>query len=180
MRPLLILDLDETLIHGAEMELGRSADFQVGPFHIYRRPHLADFLASVSQWYELAIWSSASDDYVCEIAATLAQCGIQWSFVWSRDRCVQRMNPEAFETVFFKDLKKVVRLGYHLNRVLIVDDMPEKLSRNYGNAIYVSRFEGEETDNELPQLAAFLHALNDAPNFRTIEKRGWRTRSSAR
>ncbi|MEM7315243.1 MAG: NIF family HAD-type phosphatase, partial [Planctomycetota bacterium] len=42
-RPLLILDLDETLIHGSEVRLHRVEDFVVGPFHVYKRPHLGKF-----------------------------------------------------------------------------------------------------------------------------------------
>jgi TFIIF-interacting CTD phosphatase-like protein len=176
-RPLLILDLDETLIHGSETELHRPADFRVGPLHLYQRPFLASFLAAVTPVYELAIWSSASEDYVGGIGASLLRLGACWTFVWSRSRCVERMDPEMFETVFIKDLRKVERLGYDLNRILIVDDTHKKLARNYGNAIYVSPFEGSDTDNELPRLAAFLRYLHAEPNFRTIEKRGWRNRS---
>jgi len=41
---LLILDLDETLIFATERPLTREADFRIGPYHVYRRPDLADFL----------------------------------------------------------------------------------------------------------------------------------------
>ena len=41
---LLILDLDETLIFATERPLTREADFRVGPYHVYGRPGLADFL----------------------------------------------------------------------------------------------------------------------------------------
>ena len=52
---LLILDVDETLIYGSEHELDRSADFRVGPFHIYRRPYLDSFLKTMSDWFSLAV-----------------------------------------------------------------------------------------------------------------------------
>lgn len=53
-----------------------------------------------------------------------------------------------------KGLAKVRRLGWSLKRVLIIDDEPIKLRKNYGNAIYVSPFEGAKEDNELELLAA--------------------------
>lgn len=61
---LLILDLDETLIYGVEEQLGRPADFMAGPFHIYRRPHLSNFLAGCLALFETALWTSASPVYV--------------------------------------------------------------------------------------------------------------------
>lgn len=176
-RPLLICDLDETLIYGSSTRLHRDADFLVGPLHIYKRPGVDVFLATVNRYYDLAIWSSASGDYVIEIANALKANVREWSFVWSRDRCTQRMHHERFETVYLKDLKKAARKGYSLERILIVDDTREKLSRNYGNAIYITEFVGSDDDGELVPLAKFLICLHTAPNFRRIEKRGWRSRS---
>lgn len=175
-RPLLILDLDETLIHGSESRLHRDADFMVGPFHVYERPYLSSFLSSTSAHFDVAIWSSASSDYVASIASALAEFVPEWQFVWSRMRCVQRMHPELMTTMFIKDLRKVKRRGYDLDRVLMVDDTRHKVSRNYGNAIYVSPFEGADDDAELPQLARYVNSLRHEPNFRRIEKRGWRTK----
>ena len=149
----------------------------VGPFHVYERPNLKSFLDSVSVEFDLAIWSSASSDYVAAIASKLGKLVPEWQFVWSRMRCVERLHPEQMTTLFIKDLRKVKRRGYDLNRVLIVDDTRHKVSRNYGNAIYIPPFEGAEDDDELPQLASYLNSLHTEPNFRRIEKRGWRTKS---
>lgn len=174
-RPLLILDLDETLIYGSETRLHRDADFVVGPFHVYKRPGADDFLATMSRYYDLAIWSSASGNYVHGIATALKPHDRDWMFVWSRSRCIQRMHPETLETIPIKDLKKAARRGYPLERILIVDDTPEKVVRNYGNAIYVPEFVGSDEDSELQQLARFLMHLHAEPNFRIVEKRGWRS-----
>ena len=177
-RPLLILDLDETLIRGSETLLDRDQDFRVGPFFIYNRPHLHEFLRVVNPHYELAIWSSATMDYVNGIAAELATHVDGWQFVWARDRCVRRFNPETFEIEFFKDLRKVKRRGFDLRRVLVVEDTPQKVSRHYGNAVYVRPYEGDDQadDDELSKLVAYLRGLSGEPDFRRIEKRGWRMR----
>ena len=149
----------------------------VGPYHVYKRPHLQQFLADASAHFDMAVWSSASSDYVDRIAGELSIFVPKWQFVWNRSRCIQRTHPELMNTYFVKDLKKVKRLGYDLSHILIVDDTRLKAARNYGNAIYVSPFEGADDDNELPQLARYLNSLRFEPNFRTIEKRGWRTKS---
>jgi RNA polymerase II subunit A small phosphatase-like protein len=173
--PLLILDLDETLIYGAEREGPRPCDFRVGPFFVYTRPHLGDFLSGAGKHYRLAMWSSASSDYVAAIARQLLQPGLEWAFLWSRDRCTVTCNPDTFEIEYVKDLKKVKRAGYDLARILVVDDTQHKVARNYGNAIYVVPFEGDPRDQELPLLLKYLERVAGCQDFRVIEKRGWRS-----
>ena len=51
----LDLDLDETLVHGTRDPLERPADFRVGPFHLYRRPHLAPFLEGLFARFDVAM-----------------------------------------------------------------------------------------------------------------------------
>jgi TFIIF-interacting CTD phosphatase-like protein len=172
---LLILDVDETLIYGAETALERPGDFCVGPYQVYRRPYLSEFLAGVGKWYELAIWSSATLDYVSDIAKTICPAPLEWRFVWGRDRCTQRMHPELFQIDYIKDLKKVRRLGYDLDRVLFIDDTPSKLARNFGNAIYVQPFTGDPSDEELSLLLRYLDSVRSVSNYRALEKRGWRS-----
>ncbi len=122
----------------------------------------------------LAVWSSSSPDYVAAMAGALIPADVTLEFQWSRSRCVHRYHAERQEAYWVKDLKKVKRRGEDLRRVLIVDDSPEKLQRNYGNAVYVRPFEGDPTDRELEQLAPYLLSLADCGDFRRIEKRGWR------
>ena len=63
-RPLLILDLDETLIFGSDVELHRPADFPCWAFSSLPTTLSTPIFASGYQNYDLAIWSSASADYV--------------------------------------------------------------------------------------------------------------------
>lgn len=169
---LLILDLDETLVHASETLLHREPDFVVGPYSVYKRPHLSDFLAACSASFRLAIWSSASDDYVRAVIGLIMPTGIEFDFLWGRSRCTRRYAPDYLEVEYTKDLRKVRRLGYRLERVLIVDDTPRKVGRYYGNAIYVPPFLGDP-DMVLPRLARYLISLRDVSNVRAVEKRGW-------
>lgn len=84
------------------------------------------------------------------------------------------MDPERLETIYIKDLKKVKRLGYVAEQIIVVDDSPCKTSRNFGNAIYVKSYEGAV--DELAMLQAYLESIRDIENYRTLEKRGWRSR----
>lgn len=80
---------------------------------------------------------------------------------------------------YVKKLHKLKRKGYRLERILIVDDTPAKCVHNYGNAIYVREYNGEEDDKELPALSRYLATLEDAADVRTIEKRHWRSSAGA-
>ena len=175
-KPLLILDLDETLVHAVDAALATPHDFIAGPFLVYKRPFLDDFIRTVAGGFQLAVWSSSSSDYVAAITTQIIPDNVSLEFEWSRTRCVQRYHPEWQGMYWVKDLKKVKRLGYNLNRMLMVDDTPSKLERNYGNAVYVSSFEGDPVDQELKQLGPYLMSLVDVQDFRTIEKRGWRSK----
>ncbi len=173
-RLLVILALDETLVHVREEPLERPGDLQVDGYHGYRRPHLEAFLRGAAERFRLAVWSSASEDYVAQIVEQIAP-GLRLEFAWGRSRCVRKMNFQEYRVTHIKDLKKVRAKGYDLRRVLIVDDSPEKLSRNYGNAVYLLPWEGAPDDVELPALLAYLHTLGEVPDVRSLEKRHWRT-----
>ena len=173
---LLILDVDETLLFAAEQPLDRQRDCAVGPYSIYCRPGLQAFLLQCQRHFDLAVWSSSGDDYLRGVIAATFPSEISLEFVWSRERCVQRFDPEWHSYYFVKDLKKVKRRGYDLGRVLIVEDTPQKVERNYGNAVYVTPYFGSDEDSELDRLGMYLESLRSIPNVRNVEKRNWKRR----
>lgn len=183
-RILLILDLDETLIHATATRLGDDYAFQLYHYYVYKRPGLNAFIAGCAEKFQLAVWSSASDDYVAEVVKRIFPAEIKLAFVWGRSRCTPLVMPQTDEYGYYnlygrshyeyaKLLKKVRRLGFDVNRVLIVDDTPEKVRNCYGNAIYPTPFLGNPDDNELVILAEYLDSLKVAENTRSIEKRHW-------
>jgi RNA polymerase II subunit A small phosphatase-like protein len=182
---LLILDLDETLVHASATKVREGADFQVFHYFVYKRPGLAEFLITCAQHFRLAIWSSASDDYVRAIVDHILPPGISLEFVWGRSRCTPFATPQIDDYGYYslddpssyqyaKRLKKVRRRGFSLQQTLIVDDTPAKVQHNYGNAIYIKPYLGSTEDEELSHLSAYLLTLKDKENIRTIEKRHWR------
>lgn len=174
-RPLLVLDLDETLLYSVNEPLSRAPDHRVGPFHVYLRPYLHRFLREIAQHYDLAVWSAATDDYVQAVVTLATPKNVDLAFVWGRSRCTYRRDVVEDELYFVKDLKKVRRKGYSLARTLIVEDTPRKVERHYGNAVYVPPWEGDEEDDLLLDLLEYLRAIYGEPNVRSIEKRGWRS-----
>ena len=182
---LVVLDLDETLIHATENELDQKADFQFFDYHIYKRPYLNEFLTEINEDFLLAVWSSASDDYVEEIVNQIFQKKIKLEFVWGRSRCTYRRNLQIDEYGYYDDnqrnhyhyikpLKKVKKYGYDLGKILIVDDSPHKCQDNFGNAIYPKEFKGETQDDELKLLSQYLKTFIGKKTVRRFEKRNWR------
>lgn len=173
-KQLLILDLDETLVYSVERPLDRDCDLQVGPYFVYKRPFLTEFLAAVSEWFEVAVWSSASSPYVQAIVEQLFVEPTMLRFVWSRERCTQRLHAELRNYYWIKNLKKVKRLGFPLERVLMIDDSVEKLEQQYGNHLRLRPFLGQIEDQELRDVLPFLGWLRGIDNLRSVEKRNWR------
>jgi RNA polymerase II subunit A small phosphatase-like protein len=173
--PLLILDLDETLIFGTRTPLSHPPDLEHGGWCIYHRPHLAEFIEQVRTAIELAVWTSATESYADLVVGTAFPPDLPFAFVWSRARCTWRHHPETREEYWLKNLRKVERLGYDLDRVLMVDDEAVKLERNYGNHIPIAPFTGASDDSKLPLLARYLLSVSTRPNLRAIEKRRWRS-----
>jgi RNA polymerase II subunit A small phosphatase-like protein len=171
---LLVLDLDETLVYATDDSLERDPDFEVGPYSVYKRPGLEEFLSRVHAHFNLAVWTSSTRLYAEPVVANIFPSYIPLHFVWARERCTIRFDPELHEHEWAKNLSKVKRLGYALEQVVMVDDTPAKLAKHYGNLVRVKPFFGDLSDIELDQLGSYLLTLADEPNIRAIEKRYWR------
>ena len=170
---LLILDLDETLIYGTELPLERAPDLVAGGYSVYFRPGLERFIRQVATVYRLAVWTSASRAYALQICATVF-ADVQLDFLWASERCTPQWDYETGSMCGAKRLRKVARKGYPLERTLVVDDSPEKHTKNYGNLVRVLPFEGNMNDRELDMLSVYLVTLANCTNVRKVEKRGWR------
>lgn len=178
-KALLVLDLDETLVHATEVPAEFEPHHEVSPYFLYLRPGLKEFLMQMSGLFRLAVWTSSSPAYaraVCPLVFSEVQ---RLEFVWASNRCTPTRNFENDSWSNAKPLKKLKRRGYDLARVLVVDDSPEKHTRNYGNLVQVAPFEGNPNDDELAHLARYLAQLAALPDFRSIEKRQWRQRLAA-
>lgn len=174
MAKLLILDLDETLIHASKVPLTRAHDFVAGPYFVYKRPYLEEFIDFCFRFFKVAVWTSSSQLYAQTIAETLFSQGYSLEFLFARDRCVRRFDPELQSFFYIKDLSKVKKKGYTLEQIIMLDDTPQKLSRHYGNLVRVKEWLGDESDDELKIIQPFLLELNKQSNIRQLEKRNWR------
>jgi carboxy-terminal domain RNA polymerase II polypeptide A small phosphatase len=170
---LLILDLDETLIHSSERELERKPDFRVGSYFTYKRPHLEMFLEVCFAHFEVAVWTASTEDYAIEIVTEIFGTR-SLKFFWSRERCTLRYFEDTGERIYTKPLAKVRKLGFKLERMIVVDDLATNFHDAYGNLVQVKKFLGDSSDTELQKLAQYLPRLARETNVRKIEKRRWR------
>ncbi|MFH1845285.1 MAG: HAD family hydrolase [bacterium] len=172
---ILVLDLDETLIHASRRPLARDPDFCVFDYFIYKRPHVDVFLRTCLSWFQVGVWSSSGTRYAAAVAENLFEHPSELAFCWAQDRCITRFHWQTGENSYLKPIKKLQRKGYAKEKILYVDDSPEKLIRSYGNAIYVRTFDGiDEGDNELELLLRYLKFLGPVDDVRRLEKRNWR------
>lgn len=171
---LIILDLDETLVHATQEELDIPCDFQFDKYFIYERPYLRQFLTDLSKHFELGIWSSAGDDYVSEIVRHIKPGQVDFVVVWGRSKCSLKRDLVFDTHSFEKRLEKLKKKGFRLEQILIVDDTPSKSRQNFGNAIYIKEFTGDKNDQELQFLYEYLLTFKTVDNVRAIEKRRWR------
>ena len=158
-RRLVIFDLDETLVHATEARLPFEPDFEVPPYFVYQRPHLHELLAFAAARFDLAVWSSSSNEYVAAVTKRLFGTTYPLKFAWSVERCVQREDPRTNNYVYIKDLRRVQSQGYAVEHITIVDDSPEKVKRQPRSHLHVRPFNGERTDAELLAVKSALAAL---------------------
>ena len=172
---LIILDIDETLIHATKMPKDEDWTFICGPYFVYQRPHLKSFLESVQADYRVALWTTGSESYATCIAEKIFKNPDQLLFIWSREKCVINQEAESGRLTFIKDLKKVKSFGVPLENILIVEDTPKVVCRNMGNLIRVNKFFGQKVDDDLLILKDYLLKIKDVDNYRELDKRGWRS-----
>lgn len=175
-RKLLILDLDETLIYATEEKLEREADFIVGQYFVYKRPFVESFLRFCFENFDVAVWTTATKSYAEEIFKNLLKENEVLQFLWTRERCTYEFDEELREPILVKKLAKVRRRNCKLESVIVVDDSPNVWKSSYGNLVCVSKFKGDERDDELKLLPIYLEKLLNVSNVRKIEKRNWRNK----
>ncbi len=182
MKSLIILDLDETLIHTEsvplEYEMHYDFDFKFKGngksfYYTKKRPYLEQFLNYVLDNFEVAVWTAAGEEYAVEILKGINLDKSKLKFFYTQDNCTIKLSYDYSDYYGVKNLNKLKKKGYDLDKVLIVDDKSETAVNNYGNLIQIKPFTDDLNDTELLKLISYLETIKDEPNYRRIEKRGW-------
>jgi len=177
-KKLLILDIDETLIHGAEQRLDREPDAVAPWCFLYKRKYVEAFMAFCSEHFRVAIWTTATPEHAEFCLKHICEPDYPFEFIWTRERCTQVRDMVGMCDHWVKTLAKIKRHGFDLEQTIMVDDTPSVLERNYGNLVQMERYMGDPDDMELLRLMPYLLDLKQAKNIRMIEKRGWKSHYS--
>jgi carboxy-terminal domain RNA polymerase II polypeptide A small phosphatase len=171
-RPLLVLDLDETLVHSTYNPTYGPPDLHVFEFYIYYRPFLQYFLRAISKSFDIGIWSAGTQNYVEEVVSKIMPKDVNPIFVYGRWKCDER-DFNGF-IIHVKPLKELEVFGYNIDKMIIVDDSPEKCIDNFENAIIPRKFVGQDFDMELFDLLIYLDSIKYVNNFREINHKNWK------
>ena len=128
----LVLDLDETLIHFKSNPNDDSSGI------LQFRPFLSEFLIGVSKYYELIVFTAATEDYANPIIDAIEKKGIKFEYR------LYRIHTIVINNDFVKDLS---RLGRDLSRTIIVDNMEQNYKLQPENGITIRPFWGKDTND---------------------------------
>jgi RNA polymerase II subunit A small phosphatase-like protein len=166
-KALLVLDMDETLLHTArEGEvLPRSPDTdcfapKLGTsLPVFKRPGVDQFLKEVAADYEVAVWTAGVKEYAEPVLDWLDPNGYITTRLY-RDSCT-----EQDDGSYVKDLSKLNR---SLSEVIIVDNNSYSFALHPDNGIQCLDFYFDKYDTELKRISQFLHIIKDAKDVRTV------------
>ena len=138
----LVLDLDETIIH-----------FKVNPNNdtegvLRVRPGIFEFLETLGKYYEIIVFTAATQDYADLLIDAIEENKIYFDYRLYRQHAV------IIDNDFVKDLN---RLGRPLDKIIIVDNMPQNFRLQKENGINIRAFWGEDPyDSALVDLTHIL------------------------
>ena len=138
----LILDLDETLVH---FKVNNEDDTE-GMLRI--RPGAISFLEEVGKYYELIVFTAATQDYGDLLIDAIEENNLFFEHRFYRQHTVIIGND------FIKDLN---RIGRPIDKMIIVDNMPQNFRLQKENGINIKAFWGDDAnDNALEELGKIL------------------------
>ena len=138
----LVLDLDETIIH-----------FKVNPNNdsegvLRVRPGIFDFLETLGNYYEIIVFTAATQDYADLLIDAIEENKIYFDYRLYRQHTI------IIDNDFVKDLK---RLGRPIDKIIIVDNMPQNFRLQKENGVNIRAFWGEDPyDTALIDLMPIL------------------------
>jgi len=171
-RPLLVLDLDETLMYATMFQLEQPPDFRIGLANVVKRPGVEPFLAACLDLFHVGIWTSATAEYAEDaLSHLLSEASEKLVFIRTRQHCAQVFDPQTQERYWHKDLGQLLNDGYDPRAIIVVDDTPESWTPYEDNVVPVTKYRGDPRDAELGLLLRYLIRLSRAADVRAVDKR---------
>ena len=193
-KPLLILDLDGTLVHFISRREKIEAHHEVAieiPKEgvLCKRPYAVAFITEVAKWYDIGIWTAATKDYADIAVSTLFPTPekVRPVFVYSRNQCKSSHFSYGEDGLWgsrngvsmtIKPLGKLWKKypKYKKYKTIIVDDTKETFIENPANAIHVKPWIGQVDDSELMTLYSYLKRLALDPFASMLDHHDWKNK----
>lgn len=146
----LVLDLDETIIHCPDQQ-------EIQPLI---RPGTEKFLAELSQYYEIVIFTAAVQDYADYILDRIDK-----DKQWIQHR-LYRQHTTVLKRSYLKDIAK---LGRDLSKTIIIDNASDNFQLQTDNGIFITTWIDDENDTALYDLIPVLKEIVEK-NVKDVRK----------
>ena len=130
----LVISLDETLIHFKVLNIEDNKGV------IQLRPGLIEFFDAIKPYYEIIVFSSSNKKYTDLIINSIDDKKKYIDHRLWRDHCIIISND------FVKDIS---RIGRPINKIVIVDNIPQNFRLHKENGIYIKSFYGDNSNDKI-------------------------------
>jgi len=134
----LVLDIDETISHTMRLSFGN---------YFLLRPGVIHLIKKLYNFYEIDIFTAAIKRYADNIVNKLDPNDNYIRYRFYREHCIY----EGTKTV-----KKLVRIGRDLNKIIFVDNIKYNAKYNMDNLYHVSSWKDNVYDTEMIKLQDLL------------------------
>lgn len=165
-KKILVLDLDETLIHSTSRG-SRNHDYMIEVlvdkhiclYYVYKRPYVDNFLKKVSEWYKVVVFTASLKEYADPVIDYLDPEKKIFAKRYFRESCQFRNG------IYMKDLQIIEK---DLSKICLVDNSSFSYEINKENGIPIETWINDPKDRELLNLLPFLDALRFVEDVRSI------------
>lgn len=189
-KPLLVLDLDHTLLDFSSKTLQRDSATRIpgqGLAAIMKRPYMDDFLTKCYPHYDIVVWSQTSwrwlETKLIEVGM-VTHPGYRFCFVLDKTSMFTIVSTKRDGTSIQHHVKPLQliwskfsdRWGSH--NTVHIDDLSRNFALNLGSGLKVSAFHRKKTsgkrDTELLGLSNYLVQLaQSGVNFDSVDFANW-------
>ena len=161
-KKILLLDLDETLIHAdfaKEYEndtknpydtiISFESENEINNVGIFLRPGVKLFLENLSKFFEIGIFTASVSEYADEVIKFLDPENNFIKFKLYRQNCVN-----VNDILKVKDLR--ILKNFDLKNVVLVDNNMYSFAAQLSNGILINSFYCNKNDNELYNVYGYL------------------------
>lgn len=162
-KPLLIIDLDETLLHTVKGQnnYGNTISLTTQKielvFTVILRPHVIEFLTVIKEYFTLVLFTASEKAYADQCIKLIDPKNDIFTMRLYKHSCL-----ELGEVNDIKDLR--IFRNVPLTDIIIVDNNPLCYLLQPGNAIPIKSFFAEPGDNELLKLTNILKFVANVKN----------------